>query len=45
MLPSIHYAGKELTGFEAVIPRIGSSVTLYGTAVLGNIKSLRKPAR
>ena len=32
--PSIHYRGKEITGVEAVIPRIGASVTVYGTAVL-----------
>lgn len=32
--PSIHYKGNELTGFDAVIPRIGASVTFYGTAVL-----------
>ncbi len=32
--PSIHYGGTELTGFDAVIPRIGASVTFYGTAVL-----------
>lgn len=32
--PSIHYKGDELTGFDAVIPRIGASVTFYGTAVL-----------
>lgn len=30
----IHYKGKELSGFDAVIPRIGLSVTFYGTAVL-----------
>lgn len=34
MNPSIHYRGEELTGFDAVIPRIGASVTFYGTAVL-----------
>jgi ribosomal protein S6--L-glutamate ligase len=34
MRPSIHYRGEELTGFDAVIPRIGASVTFYGTAVL-----------
>lgn len=34
MHPSIHYKGEELTGFDAVIPRIGASVTFYGTAVL-----------
>lgn len=32
--PSIHYKGEELNGFDAVIPRIGASVTFYGTAVL-----------
>lgn len=32
--PSVHYRGEVLTGFDAVIPRIGASVTFYGTAVL-----------
>ena len=32
--PSIHYKGEVITGFDAVIPRIGASVTFYGTAVL-----------
>lgn len=32
--PSIYYKGKELEGFDAVIPRIGASITFYGTAVL-----------
>jgi ribosomal protein S6--L-glutamate ligase len=31
---AVHYKGKMLTGFGAVIPRIGASVTFYGTAVL-----------
>ncbi len=30
----MHYKGRALTGFDAVIPRIGSSITFYGTAVL-----------
>ncbi|HEY0035232.1 MAG TPA: 30S ribosomal protein S6--L-glutamate ligase [Longimicrobium sp.] len=30
----MHYKGKPLTGYDAVIPRIGASVTRYGTAVL-----------
>ncbi len=30
----IHYKGKVLEGFDAIIPRIGASVTFYGTAVL-----------
>lgn len=32
--PTIHYKGEVLSGFDAVIPRIGASVTFYGTAVL-----------
>lgn len=32
--PEIHYQGRELTGFDAIVPRIGSSVTFYGTAVV-----------
>ncbi len=32
--PSIHYKGEELNDFDAVIPRIGASVTAYGAAVL-----------
>lgn len=32
--PEIHYRGKRLEGFEAIIPRIGSSITFYGTAVV-----------
>ncbi|MEJ2576984.1 MAG: 30S ribosomal protein S6--L-glutamate ligase [Gammaproteobacteria bacterium] len=32
--PEIHYKGENLEGFDAVIPRIGASVTFYGTAVL-----------
>ncbi|WP_372870616.1 30S ribosomal protein S6--L-glutamate ligase [Shewanella sp.] len=31
---SIHIAGEELPMFDAVIPRIGSSITFYGCAVL-----------
>lgn len=32
--PTIHYKGEDLTGFDYIIPRIGASVTFYGTAVL-----------
>jgi ribosomal protein S6--L-glutamate ligase len=31
---NLNYKGKPLTGVDAVIPRIGASVTRYGTAVL-----------
>jgi len=32
--PEIHYKGESLKGYDAVIPRIGASVTFFGTAVL-----------
>jgi ribosomal protein S6--L-glutamate ligase len=32
--PEMHYKGEALSGFDAVIPRIGASVSFYGTAVL-----------
>lgn len=32
--PSVHYKGRTLSNYDAVIPRIGASVTFYGTAVL-----------
>ncbi|MEM6304459.1 MAG: 30S ribosomal protein S6--L-glutamate ligase [Pseudomonadota bacterium] len=32
--PEIYYNGEKLTGYDAVIPRIGTSVTFYGLAVL-----------
>jgi len=32
--PAILYQGKALEGYDAVIPRIGASITFYGLAVL-----------
>lgn len=32
--PSIHFKGEPLLGYDAVIPRIGASITFYGTAVV-----------
>jgi len=32
--PEVHFKGNALGAFDAVIPRIGASVTFYGTAVL-----------
>ncbi len=32
--PEVHYRGSKLLGFDAVIPRIGASITFYGLAVL-----------
>jgi len=32
--PSIHYKGEELRDVDAVIPRIGASISFYGSAVV-----------
>ncbi|MDX1432234.1 MAG: 30S ribosomal protein S6--L-glutamate ligase [Gammaproteobacteria bacterium] len=32
--PTVRYRGRELEPFDAIIPRIGASVTFYGAAVL-----------
>jgi ribosomal protein S6--L-glutamate ligase len=32
--PSVHYKGEAIEGIDAIIPRIGASVTFYGTAVV-----------
>lgn len=32
--PTMHFRGEQLEPFDAVIPRIGASITFYGTAVL-----------
>lgn len=32
--PAIHCKGEKITGVDAVIPRIGASITFYGTAVV-----------
>jgi ribosomal protein S6--L-glutamate ligase len=38
--PSIHYRGKELPVYDAVIPRIGASVTFYGAAVVRQLEMM-----
>ncbi len=32
--PSIHFKGEPLEDYDAIIPRIGASITFYGTAVV-----------
>lgn len=39
--PSIYYNGKSLTDIDAVIPRIGASVTFYGTAVVRHFEMMK----
>jgi len=38
--PTIHYKGKELPIYDAVIPRIGASVTFYGAAVVRQLEMM-----
>lgn len=38
--PSIHYRGEELPSYDAVIPRIGASITFYGTALVRQFESM-----
>lgn len=38
--PSVHYRGRQLDKYHAVIPRIGSTTTFYGTAVLRQFEML-----
>ncbi|MEQ8164668.1 MAG: 30S ribosomal protein S6--L-glutamate ligase, partial [Alphaproteobacteria bacterium] len=32
--PEVYHNGESLVGYDAVIPRIGASITFYGLAVL-----------
>lgn len=32
--PTVHYKNRLLTDFDAIIPRVGASITFYGTAVV-----------
>jgi len=36
----MHYRGRRLSDYDAVIPRIGASVTFYGTAVLRQLEMM-----
>lgn len=38
--PELRYGSEKLTGYDAVIPRIGASVTFYGTAVLRQLEMM-----
>ena len=40
MRPAIYYRGESLEYFDAVIPRIGASITFYGTAVLRQLEMM-----
>jgi ribosomal protein S6--L-glutamate ligase len=39
--PSVYYQGEQLLHVDAVIPRIGASVTFYGTAVVRQFEMMK----
>lgn len=39
--PHIFYGGKEVAGVDAIIPRIGTSVTFYGAAVVRQFEQMK----
>jgi len=38
--PDLYYRGKTLSSYDAVIPRIGASITYYGTAVVRQFEQM-----
>ena len=38
--PQVHYDGARLPRYDAVIPRIGASITPYGTAVIRQFETI-----
>ena len=38
--PEIHYKGDVVEDVDAIIPRIGASITFYGTAVVRQFESM-----
>jgi ribosomal protein S6--L-glutamate ligase len=38
--PGVHYKGEVLKSYDAVIPRIGASVTFYGAAVIRQLEMM-----
>ncbi|MEQ3750528.1 MAG: 30S ribosomal protein S6--L-glutamate ligase [Celeribacter sp.] len=40
LAPEVHYDGRRLPRYDAVIPRIGASITPYGTAVIRQFETI-----
>jgi ribosomal protein S6--L-glutamate ligase len=38
--PDLYYKGRQLSRYDAVIPRIGASITFYGTAVVRQFEQM-----
>jgi ribosomal protein S6--L-glutamate ligase len=40
LAPEVYYDGKRLPRYDAVVPRIGASITAYGTAVIRQFETI-----
>lgn len=40
LAPEVHCDGKRLPRYDAIIPRIGAPITLYGTAVIRQFETI-----
>ncbi|MCB1274088.1 MAG: 30S ribosomal protein S6--L-glutamate ligase, partial [Leucobacter sp.] len=38
--PDLRYRGKQLSDYDAVLPRIGNSITYFGTAVVRQFEQM-----
>ncbi len=38
--PDLYYRGKNLSSYDAIIPRIGASITYFGTAVVRQVEQM-----
>ena len=38
--PDLHFRGKQLSEYDAILPRIGASITYYGTAVVRQFEQM-----
>ncbi|WGL51330.1 30S ribosomal protein S6--L-glutamate ligase [Nocardioides sp. BP30] len=38
--PDLHFRGRQLTEYDAILPRIGASITYYGTAVVRQFEQM-----
>ncbi|HWL60174.1 MAG TPA: RimK family alpha-L-glutamate ligase [Microbacteriaceae bacterium] len=38
--PDLHYRGRQLSDYDAIVPRIGASITYFGTAVVRQFEQM-----
>lgn len=39
-VPDLHYSGRQLSDYDAVLPRVGASITYFGTAVVRQFEQM-----